>query len=103
MWTIDRITIDIDEAEGSEMIVVIGTPVGILRLAGAVRLTGGVLLIDSAHVEGLAPGVLGRGGLNAIGSKILEMTGADSLVLQGSARTTGRNPGRAPRPIRFPR
>ncbi|GAB6843169.1 hypothetical protein HNR00_002629 [Methylorubrum rhodinum] len=103
MWTADRITIEIDEAEGSEMIVVIGTPSGIVRLAGAVRLSGGVLTIEDAHVEGLAPGALRRSGLNAIGSKILEVTGADSLVLQGSARTTGRNPGRAPRLIRFPR
>ncbi|KQT60904.1 hypothetical protein ASG52_16805 [Methylobacterium sp. Leaf456] len=103
MWTADRITIDIDEAEGSEMIVVIGTPSGVVRLAGAVRLSGGVLTIESAHVEGLVPGALGRGGLNASGSKILEVTGADSLVLQGSPRTTGRNPGRAPRLIRFPR
>ncbi len=55
MWTADRITIAIDEAEDSEMIVVIGTPSGVVRPAGAVRLSGGVLTIESAHVEGLAP------------------------------------------------
>lgn len=102
MWNLDQIEIEIEDADGSEMIVVIDTPVGPSRIAGEVRLVSGILTIDGAHVQGLSPGALTRVGLNAIGLKLLEVTGAHSLVLQGGSRTTGRNPGRAPRPIRFP-
>lgn len=42
MWTSDQITIEIEEAEGPEMIVVIGAPVGAMRLMGAVGLVDGV-------------------------------------------------------------
>lgn len=85
------------------MIVVIGTPVGAMRLMGEVKVVDGVLTVDRAHVGGLAPGRRSRSGLNAIGVKILEVTGAHSLDLQGSTRSTGRNPSRPPRRIRFPR
>lgn len=103
MWPLDQITIEIEEAEGPEMIVVIGTPVGAMRLMGEVKVVDDVLTIHDAHVDGLFPGALTRAGLNALGIKILEIANVRSLVLQGGSRTTGRNPGRAPRRIRFPR
>jgi hypothetical protein len=71
-------------------------------MIGSFSRIGRVLRVDGAHVQGLAPGALGRAGLNAIGRKLLEEADVDQIVVQGGARTTGRNKGERPRPIRFP-
>ena len=84
------------------MIVRVAVPVGVLELIGSFSRIGRVLHIEGAHVQGLAPGALGRAGLNAIGRKLLKEPDVDEIVIQGGARTTGRNKGRLPRAIRFP-
>jgi hypothetical protein len=102
MWDSYQITVEIEAADHPVMIVVITLPIGVLELIGSVTRSGRVLHIDRAHVQGLAPGAIGRAGLNAIGRKLLEEADVDEIVIQGGARTTGRNKGRLPRPIRFP-
>jgi len=102
MWESDQIIVEIDDAELSEIVVIIMTPMGVLRLMANVSIIDRTLRIDRAHVEGLKPGALGRAGLNAIGRKLMELADVDEIVVQGSTRTTGRNPGNKPRPIRFP-
>ena len=96
MWASDQIVVEIEEAERSEIIVTIA-------LMANVSIVDRTLRMNRAHAEGLKPGALGRAGLNAIGRKLLELADVDEIVIQGSTRTTGRNPGTIPRPIRFPR
>ena len=60
------------------------------------------LSID-AHIGGLSANALGIPGLNAIGRKLMEEAGVTEIVVEGSARTTGRCKGPTPHPIRFPR
>jgi hypothetical protein len=103
MWASDQVVVEIEEAERSEVIVTIATPLGILRLMPNVSIVDRTLRMNRAHAEGLKPGALGRAGLNAIGRKLLELADVDEIIIQGSTRTTGRNPGTIPRPIRFPR
>jgi hypothetical protein len=103
MWTLDQIVVEIEEAEGSEIVVTISTPVGVMRLMSDVSIVDRTLRMNRVHVEWLKPGALARIGLNAIGCKLLELADVDEIIIQGSARTTGRSPGRRPRPIRFPR
>ena len=102
MWTSDQIVVEIEDAEHPELIVRIATPMGVLRLMANVSITKRVLRMDRVHVEGLKPGALGRTGLNAIGRKLMELADVEEVIIQGSARTTGRNPANIPRPIRFP-
>ena len=102
MWTLDQISVEIEEAEGSIIQAVIDTPAGTLRLLASVAIVGRVLLLDGAHIGGLAPGAIGRAGLNAVGRKLVELADVDQIIIQGSARTTGRRKGNVPRPIRFP-
>ena len=97
------IRIDIEEAERSTAIIAVLTPVGAIKLIAELTLVGGVLRASDAHVQGLHPGALGRAGLNASARKLLEETGADTLVVEGASRTTGARPGRRPHPFRFPR
>jgi hypothetical protein len=102
MWTSDQINIEIEAADHPVMIVTVTTPIGTIEIIGSVTRRGRVLRLDRVHVQGLAPGALGRAGLNAIGRKLLEEADVDEIVIQGGARTTGRNKGKQPRPIRFP-
>jgi hypothetical protein len=102
MWTTDQIVVEIDVVEHPETVVVIVTPIGLVRLMANVSINNRVLRLDRAHVEGLKPGAIGRAGLNAIGRKLMELADVDEIVVQGSTRTTGRNEGKVPRPIRFP-
>ena len=103
MLDVDEIAIEIDLVDHSGMIVRITVPIGTLEVIGSISRIGRVLHVDGAHVQGLAPGALGRAGLNAIGRKLLEEADVDEIVVQGGTRTTGRGKGSRPRPIRYPR
>jgi hypothetical protein len=102
MWTLLQITVEIEEVDGSTMMAVIQTPVGTLRALGRLSIVGRTLLIEEAHVDGLSPGALNRAGINAICRKLLEEAGVEKVVIKGSARSTGKNPGKRPRPFCFP-
>jgi len=102
MWGEADVTVEIDEADRDVMIVVIATPVGKLQLVGEVSRIGRVLHVRNAHAGGLHPGSLSRAGLNAIGRKLLAEADVDQIIFEGGTRTTGKNPGRPPKPFRFP-
>jgi DNA-binding transcriptional regulator YiaG len=136
VWTSRDISLDIEMVDGDEVIVVLATPAGTLRIAGGVSRRERVLHVKRAHIEGLEPGALGRAGLgaffdkidpttlailfdfahdlvqkvcnfsgssaNAIGRKLLEEADVDEIIIEGSVRATGRNPGRAPERSTFP-
>jgi hypothetical protein len=103
MWNEDDITVEIDLADHPVMIVRITVPVGVLEMIGSVSLSGRILHVHGVHVQGLAPGLLGRAGLNAIGRKLLKEADVDQIIIEGGTRTTGRTKGRRPRLIRFPK
>ena len=102
MWSPADITVEIEDAEDSLMIVVITTPAGVVRICGSVSVVGRRLQIEGAHVGGLAAGALGRAGLNAIAQKLMMEADVDEIVIQGGARTSGKYRGKIPRAIRFP-
>lgn len=103
MFSPREIEIEVVAADDDTVLVSIYTPVGVIELLGIVRRTGRVLYVRRAHVGGLAPGAVGRTGLNAIGRKLLEDADVDEIVIEGSARSTGRRKGCVPRVIRFPK
>ena len=103
MWLPIDVMIEVVEVDGDLVLVRIATPVGGIELIGHVSLRNRVLFVERAHIQGLSPGALGRIGLNAIARKLMVEADAESLVIEGGTRTTGRAEGRAPRPFRFPR
>jgi len=103
MWHPDKIQIELENAEHPEPVVRIVTPVGTLLLIGTLTFSGKLAYLRGVHVEGLARGELGRRGLNAIAKKALVELDVDQIIIEGGARTTGRRPGRRPKPFRFPR
>jgi hypothetical protein len=95
--------VEVDEAsEGDEVILRIATPVGTVEIMGTVSRMDRVLYVERAHIQGLYPGALGRAGLNAVARKLLDEADVEEIVVEGSARTTGRNPRRRPKIFRFP-
>jgi hypothetical protein len=101
MWTDADILAEY-EIDGPVVSIILSTPVGVVSILGEMTIVGGELHIIRAHVGGLSPGVLGRSGLNAIGRKLLELANVEKIVIQGSARTTGKRKGTVPRKISFP-
>jgi hypothetical protein len=57
-WSSIDISLEIEMVGGNEVIVVIATPVGMLRIAGGVSRVDRVLRVNRAHIEGLKPGAL---------------------------------------------
>ena len=101
MWTEAHIIAEY-EIDGPVVSITLRTPVGVVSILGEMRIVDDELHIIRAHVGGLSQGALGRRGLNAIGRKLLEMVNVKKIVIQGSARTTGRRKGAVPRKICFP-
>ncbi|MBV8563941.1 MAG: hypothetical protein JO273_00635 [Methylobacteriaceae bacterium] len=98
----DDIQVEIVEVEGDLMVAVVSTAVAVIEIVARVKLADRVLWIQDAHVQGASPGAVGRRGLNAIGRKLMQEADADQIIIEGSARTTGSNPGRKPWAIHFP-
>ena len=90
------------EVDGPAILISLSTPAGVVTILGEMTIVDDELHIIRAHVGGLSQGALGRRGLNAIGRKLLEMVNVKKIVIQGSARTTGRRKGAVPRKICFP-
>jgi len=103
MWSSGQISIVIDEVDLPTVLASITTPIGVIELIGDIRFVGRALHIQRAHIGGLTANAIGIPGLNAIGRKLMEEAGVTEIVIEGSARTTGRCKGRTPRPFRFPR
>ena len=61
-------------------------------------LSGRVLRVDAAQIEGLTPGAIGRAGINAALRKLLVEADVEQIVIQGAVRTTGKGQGRKPDP-----
>ena len=100
--TLHEIVLDIREADRDVVLVTASGSWGTVMLMASVRFEARTIYLDGVHIGGSHAGRLGRTGLNAIARKVLEESGADEIVIQGSIRTSGRNPGRAPRAFRFP-
>jgi hypothetical protein len=101
MWTEAHIVAEY-EVDGPVVSITLSTPVGVVSILGEMTIVDDELHIVRAHIGGLSPGALGRSGLNAIGRKLLEMANVEKIVIQGSARTTGRGKGTVPGKISFP-
>ena len=112
MWDPDQIIVDVPLSEPSEdgtttMLIRVTAPGVVIEILGSVSIVERVLRIDGAHIDGASAGKIGRAGPNAIGRKLMQVANevdhVDYILIQGSTRATGRNAGKLPRPIRFPR
>jgi hypothetical protein len=99
--------IEIIREQSDENIVVarIATTVGTILVMAEVELTGRSLILSGVHIQGedVKANEVGVPGLRRIIHEAMEELGIDEIVIIGAVRSTGANPGRAPRPLRFTR
>lgn len=95
---------DSDLSEGDFITLSISTPVGDIQVLGHVAfLEPGTLIFSEAHIAGLAGNALGWVHLRQVMNIALERGGFDEIIIKGSSRSTGANPGHVPRPFRVAR
>jgi hypothetical protein len=94
-----------DQSDENIVVAKIATTVGTILVMAEVELTGRALTLNGLHVQGddVRANEIGASGLRRIIQEVMEELGVDEIVIVGSVRTTGANPGRSPRPLRFAR
>ena len=99
--------IEIIREQSDENIVVarIATAVGTILVMAEVELKGRSLILSGVHIQGddVKANDVGVPALRRMIQEAMEELGVDEIVIIGAVRTTGANPGRAPRPLRFTR
>jgi len=94
-----------DQSDENIVVARVATTVGTILVMAEVELTGRSLILSGVHIQGddVKANEVGFAGLRRIIQEAMEELGVDEIVIIGAVRTTGANPGRAPRPLRFTR
>jgi hypothetical protein len=107
MWTAADIRIELEdqESEGRIFTANFVTPIGTLKVMAEADGTPRYPILRGVHIQGedVGPHDFGAIQLRWLVHAAMEMMDLDGLVLEGDVRTTGANPGRRPRPLRFTR
>jgi hypothetical protein len=64
---------------------------------------GETLRVDGLHAQDSRANAVGVGNLMVVAQAVMERMDLDGLVIKGATRSTGANPGRTPRELRFTR
>jgi hypothetical protein len=107
MWRAEDVSFVLldDETSDSVVTVEITVPGGRLLAMAEPLAMGRTLVLRALHMhgEGIGPNQVGTANLKILAGVIMERMDFDELVVEGADRTTGANPGRRPRPLRFAR
>jgi hypothetical protein len=97
--------IQIIEEQSNVVVARIITGTGTLLVLSEVALIAGVLTLRGLHIQGENVGMneLSVTGIRNVMRDAMESLDVDEIVIEGAARTTGANPGRRPRRLRFTR
>ena len=104
-WRPDDITFDLDP-EGTEHPVVtirFETPAGEILVMAEIEEQDRTARLIRLHIQGPAPNTLGVANLRMLADAVMRELDYDGIEIEGADRTTGANPGRRPRPLRFNR
>lgn len=92
-----------EDSEDPIFLVEVITPNGSLELLGEFEIGERNLVIRRAHLGGDPSKKWGWTLLRQLGRAIAEKLDVDEIEIHGAVRSTGANPGRKPRVLRFPR
>ncbi len=94
-----------DQSDENIVVARVATTVGTIVVMAEVELSGHSLILNGVHIQGddVAANEVGVSGLRRMIQEAMKELGVDEIVIVGAVRTTGANPGRAPRPLRFTR
>lgn len=103
-WSKDDIRIDIYDGEDDVVLAIVETPAGKVNLACNVSTySDRKLEFKNLHIhsEKVRKNKFGVKNLLNLMRAIAEFYDVDELVVEGAKRTSGANPGKIPRPIRY--
>jgi hypothetical protein len=107
MWSAADIVIVLSADDTDDPVVTaeIKTPAGTLRLMAEPEWPGRVLILHGCHMHGedVGPNAFGWRELRWLAAAAMEVLDVDEIRVEGEVRTSGANPGRRPRPLRFAR
>ena len=105
MWDAADIGFDmVDDLSADPVVTVfVSTPVGTLKVMAEPEKRGRTLVLHGLHMQDLEPNRIGAANLMVIARVVMEGMDVDGLVIEGGLRTTGANPGRRSRILRFAR
>jgi hypothetical protein len=97
--------IQIIEQQSNVAVARITTDLGVPLVLAELELIERVLLLHGLHIQGgnVRINELGVVGIRRIMRDAMENLDVDEIIIEGAARTTGANPGRRPRRLRFTR
>jgi hypothetical protein len=79
------------------------TPHGGFRFMAEPEIVGSTLIVRGLHIQDARANAFGAANLQVLAQVVMERMGIDGIVVEGAIRTSGANPGRRPRAIRFTR
>ena len=106
MWRTGDISFDfVDELTSDPVVtILVSTPDGTLRFMAEPEIRKGTtLLLRAVHAQDARPNAVGAANLRIVARALMERLNVDGLIVEGAVRTSGANPGRRPRPLRFTR
>jgi hypothetical protein len=94
----------VDDLTSDPVVTIVAhTPDGRLRFMAEPEMLGSTLVLRRVHLQDARANAVGVGNLKRLARLAMERMDLDGLVVEGAVRTTGANPGRRPRAIRFTR
>lgn len=94
----------VDELTDHPVVTIkVQTPAGSLPLMAQLSMQGETLRVDGLHAQDSRANAIGVGNLMVVAQAIMEKMQLDRLVVKGASRSTGADPGRTPRELRFTR
>jgi hypothetical protein len=104
-WEPAQIAFDLvdDMTTDPVVTVTVDTPAGVLKLMAEPERVGRTLVLHGLHLQDLSPNAIGPANLIVLAHVVMQRMDVDELVVEGGLRTTGANPGRRPRVLRFSR
>jgi hypothetical protein len=105
MWAVGDISFELldDMTDDPVVTLLVMTPAGRLMFVAEPMEQGTSLVLQGTHVQDARVNAVGTANLMVIAQALMEGMGFDELVVEGALRTTGANPGRRPRALRFTR
>ena len=105
MWGTADISFDfIDDMTADPVVTaLVSTPGGLLKFMAEPEVQGTTLVLRGMHAQDAQANAIGPGNLLVLAQALMERMGFDALVIEGAVRTSGANPGRRPRALRFTR
>jgi hypothetical protein len=105
MWDPAQVTFDLvdDMTTDPVVTVTVSMPAGVLKLMAEPERVGRTLILHGLHMQDLVPNAVGAANLMVLVDVVMERMDVDGLIVEGGLRTTGANPGRRPRVLRFTR